>query len=140
MQVLMDYLVELNWLSVALGAVAAFAVGAIWYSDAAFGKAWMKGAGLTKKDTQSGNMGVIMGGGLILTFISAAALSVLLNVLALDGVVNGALLGALVAVGFVVSNKKMHMLFEQKPKDYMMITLLGDVVALSVMGAVLGAL
>ena len=38
-----------NWLAVLLGAVAFFAVGAVWYS-ALFGKAWQREVGLTEAD------------------------------------------------------------------------------------------
>ena len=43
MEVLMDYVEQLNWVAVLVSAAAAFAVGAIWFSQAVFGKAWMKG-------------------------------------------------------------------------------------------------
>ncbi len=138
MDVLLDYVGELNWLAVVLSAVASFACGAIWYSQAVFGKRWMKGAGLSAKDVENPNMVKTMGGGALSVLVSAVALAVVFDVLALEGVVDGALLGALVALGFVVSNKVMHTLFEMKSTDYILITTSGDVVALAVMGAVLG--
>ncbi len=140
MDVLMDYVNELNWLAVLASAIAAFAVGAIWYSQAVFGKQWMKGAGLTEKDTKNASMATPMIGGYITVVITAVALAVMYDVLALSGVVDGAMLGVLAAVGFIVTNKVMHCLFEQKPTDYVLITCAGDVVSLAVMGAVLGLL
>lgn len=138
MDVLMDYVQDLNWVAVVVAALAAFAVGAVWYSEGVFGKAWMKAAGLKKEDAKKGNMPLIMGVSLVTVVVTSTALAVLFDVLALEGVVNGALLGALAAVGFIVSNKTMHSLFEQKPNDYLWITGLGDVVSLAVMGGVLG--
>lgn len=140
MEVLMDYVSELNWLAVLAGTVAAFVVGAVWYSQAVFGKQWMKGAGLTEKETKNADMVTPMVGGVVTTLISTIGLAVLFDVLALEGVLNGALLGAMVAVAFVVTNKVMHNLFEQKPSDYMLITISGDIVALAVAGAVLALL
>ncbi len=49
-----------NWLAVFLGAVAFFAVGAVWYS-ALFSKAWQREAGLTDEAIQGANMPVIFG-------------------------------------------------------------------------------
>lgn len=140
MEVLMDYVEQLNWVAVLASAVAAFAVGAVWFSQAVFGKQWMKGAGLTKKDVENPNMVKTIGGGALTTVITAIALAVLFDVLALEGVVNGALLGVLVALGFIVTNKVMHTLFEMKSTEYILITTIGDVVALGIMGAVLGLL
>jgi len=140
MEVLMDYVNQLNWVAALAGAVAAFAVGAVWYSQAVFGKQWMKGAGLSKKDIENPDVVKTLGGGALMTIVSAVALAVLFDVLALDSAVSGALLGVLVAVGFIVSNKVMHALFESKSTDYILITALGDVVALGVMGAVIGLL
>lgn len=140
MDVLMDYVNQLNWVAVIVAAVAAFAAGAVWYSNGVFGKRWQKGAGLSDKDLKSASMGKSMGGGFVVTLISAVALAVTFDVLALEGAVDGALLGALVALGFVVTNKVMHSLFELKSNDYILVTGAGDVVALAVMGAVLGLL
>lgn len=140
MDVLMDYVNQLNWLAVVVSAVAAFAVGAIWYSQAVFGKQWMKGAGLTKKDIENPNMVKTMGGGAITVLITAVALAVVYDVLALNGAFDGAMLGALLALGFIVTNKVMHTFFEMKSTDYILITTVGDVVSLAVMGTVLGLL
>ncbi|TIX51217.1 DUF1761 domain-containing protein [Alteraurantiacibacter aquimixticola] len=49
-----------NWLAVALGAVAFFAVGAIWYS-LLFGKAWQRETGLTEEKLAGANMPMIFG-------------------------------------------------------------------------------
>jgi len=140
MDVLIDYLNQLNWVAVLAAAVAAFLAGAIWYSQAVFGKQWMKGAGLTQKDVENPDMLKTMGGGFVTVVVSAVALAVVYDVFALEGVLDGVLLGALVALGFVVSNKVMHTLFEMKSNSYILITSAGDVVAFAVMGAVLGLL
>lgn len=138
MDVLLDYVAELNWLAVLLSTVAAFVVGAVWYSQGVFGKQWMRGARLTEKELKNASMPKSIIGGALSTFVGAIALAVLFDVLALDGVVDGLMLGALTAIGFVVSNKVMHTLFELKPTNYILVTTAGDIVALAVMGAVLG--
>lgn len=140
MEVLIDYLNQLNWVAVVAAAVAAFATGALWYSKALFLEPWMKGAGLSKKDVENPDMLKTMGGGFVSVLVTAVALAVVYDVLALDGVWNGLLLGVLIALGFVVSNKLMHTLFEMKPNSYILVTSAGDIVALGVMGAVLGLL
>ena len=49
-----------NWLAVVLGAVAFFAVGALWYT-ALFGKAWQREVGLGEEELRRGNMPLIFG-------------------------------------------------------------------------------
>jgi hypothetical protein len=52
---------HINWLGVVLGAVAFFAVGAVWYT-ALFGKAWQRATGLSDEQLKTGaNMPLIFG-------------------------------------------------------------------------------
>lgn len=44
---------DINWLGVGLGAVAFFAVGALWYT-VLFGKAWQREAGLSDEQLKTG--------------------------------------------------------------------------------------
>ena len=55
---------EINWLAVLLGALAFFAVGALWYGML-FAKSWQKAAGLSDEKIRSGNLPLIFG----LTFL-----------------------------------------------------------------------
>ena len=41
---------SVNWLAVLVGAIAAYALGALWYSPKMFGKKWMKSVGLDEND------------------------------------------------------------------------------------------
>lgn len=138
MDVLVDYLEQLNWVAVLLAGVACFAVNAVWYSKLALGKPWQKAVGLKDKDLKNNkNMNVVLLTAAITIAISTAALAVLIDVLHLSGFTNGAMLGALVAGGFLVTNSGMHKLFEQRPATHFLVTAVGDVVALSVTGGVL---
>jgi hypothetical protein len=52
---------HINWLGVVLGAVAFFAVGAVWYT-ALFGKAWQRAVGLSDEQLKTGaNVPLIFG-------------------------------------------------------------------------------
>ena len=63
---------EINLLAVVLGALAFFAVGALWYT-VLFGKAWQRAVGLSDEQLKSGaNMGLIFG----LTFLFELLISV----------------------------------------------------------------
>lgn len=47
-------LVNINWIAVIVGAIAAYGLGALWYSPKMFGKGWMEGVGLTEGDREKG--------------------------------------------------------------------------------------
>lgn len=44
---------DVNWLAVCVGAVAAFLVGWLWYSDKMFGIKWREGIGIAPDDQTS---------------------------------------------------------------------------------------
>ena len=139
MDIFFDYVQELNWVAVIVAAVAAFLVGSIWYSKPVFGNIWMKGAGLKEKDMKDGAM-TAMAVGVVSVLISAVAFGTVFDVFALEGVVDGALLGIMISIGFVGANKAMHNAFEQKDMQYSTVTILGDVVSLVAMGVAFGLL
>ena len=63
-----------NWLAVVLGAVAFFAVGAIWYT-VLFGKAWQRAVGLSDEQLKAGaNMPLIFGTCFLLELLVATML------------------------------------------------------------------
>jgi len=139
MEVLLDYVSELNWLAVVVATAASFAVGAVWYTPALFGKAWMNAVGLKEKDTKNANMAQAMILTIAGTFVSAVAVGVLVQVLALTSVWQGSTFGILVALSILSTNKLMQSQFELRPLMYNVITSGADIVALAVMGAILAA-
>ena len=64
----------INYLAVFLGALAFFAVGAVWYS-LLFGKAWQKLVGLSEEQIKGANMPMIFG----LCFVAELVISWMLG-------------------------------------------------------------
>ena len=56
----------INWLSVVVATVAAFAVGSLWYSPLMFTKIWQKEVKLSDEDIKNANMGMIFGSAFVL--------------------------------------------------------------------------
>lgn len=139
MQVFIDYLVELNWIAVFVAAFVAFLSGAFWYSKPVLGSQWQKAVGLSDKKIKEANMTDIMVTSLITIVISAVAMGLLIKVLVLSEIYQGALFGVMVAVGLLGTNKLMQVKFERRPMTYWYITLGADILALSLMGAILAA-
>lgn len=137
MDVLLDYVYELNWLTVIVAACVGMLVNAAWYSEALFAKPWMKAVKLKKSDVEKPAVSVGLLISLILMVIVAAAIGVLLEVLAVTGALNGVLLGVLAATAFVVTFNGIHKLNEQRPFTLFAITAVGDILTLAAMGAIL---
>ena len=58
-----------NWLSLVIAAVIPMIVGSIWYHPKLFGKAWMKGIGMTEEKMKSANMGLTYGLAFVMSFL-----------------------------------------------------------------------
>ena len=63
---------DINWLAVALGTLAFFAVGALWYG-VLFGKAWQRETGVTERP-KGAAVGRVMGLTLLAEFVVVLAL------------------------------------------------------------------
>ena len=137
MDVLLDYVYELNWLAVVVAAAVGMAINAAWYSDYLFIKPWMKAVGIKKKDAAKPGFEVALVISFITLIITSAAVGVLVDVLAVDGALQGTLLGVLVGFGFLVTNSGMHKLYERRPFALFAITAVGDILTLAAIGAIL---
>ncbi|HUR31841.1 MAG TPA: DUF1761 domain-containing protein, partial [Saprospiraceae bacterium] len=58
-----------NWLAVIIAALIPMIVGFIYYHPKVLGKAWMNSLGITEADLKIGNMGLIYGICLVMSFI-----------------------------------------------------------------------
>ena len=128
----------INWLAVLVAGISAFVIGGVWYSPALFGKAWMSENKLSTEDVQRGNKAKIFGWTLILSLIIAANLAMYLNgTPGLDlsmGILYGFLTGVWIFCGIAIVA-----LFELKSARYIFINGGYMLVALSLMGAIIGA-
>lgn len=128
-----------NWLAVLVAGISAFVVGGIWYSPGLFGKAWMADAKLTEADIQAGNKGKIFGFTAIFSLVMAANLAMFLvdtPQMKTDltwGVTAGFLAGIWTFCAIAI-----HSLFELKSWRLIFINGGYSVVALTLMGAIIG--
>lgn len=136
MEVLLDHISELNWLAVLVATVAAMVIGSVWYMPAVFGNAWMKSIGIKQKDFMDGSMQPMLIA-VVSSFVTAVALGVLVQVLELTTVWQGATFGIFVALALLATNKVMQAQFEKRPLSYNVITSSADVVTLGVLSAIL---
>ncbi len=133
---ILDAFSDLNWLAVLVAALAYFALGAVWYSDALYGKQWRAATG---QDMGSG--GTPDAGPMILNFvgwfIAALVLGLISKAIGADSIADGVVLGLLVSFGFIGTNRIVSFAYEGRNTALMRVnapyTLLGYVI----MGAIL---
>ncbi len=137
---------SINWLAVLVAGVSSFVVGGIWYSPGLFGKAWMKDNNLTEDDVKRGNKGKIFGWTFIFSLVMAANLGMFLadppaTCPAGCGIkpdIAWGTTGGFLAGIWTFSAITIHSLFEQKPWRLILINGFYSLVALSLMGAIIG--
>jgi hypothetical protein len=126
-----------NWIAVLVAGLSAFALGGVWYSPALFGKAWMKENNLSMEEVQAGNKGKIFGWSILLSLIMSANLAMYLRTPDINfqlGLLYGLLAGVWVLCGIAIVG-----LFELKTLRYILINGGYCLLALGLMGAIIGA-
>lgn len=126
-----------NWLAILVAGISSFVVGGIWYSPGLFGKAWMKDNNFTEESIKKGNKGKIFGFTFIFSLLMAANLGMFLNDPSKIDLSMGALYGFLAGV-WTFCAIAIHSLFELKPWRLILINGFYSVVALTLMGAIIG--
>ena len=128
---------HVNWLSVLVAAVTAFAIGSLWYSPVLFSKIWQKEINLTNDDLKGANMPLIFGTSFVLEFIAAVVLDMFIGP---EGTLaSGITMGILVSLGWVATSIGTNYLFGRKSFKLFAIDAGYFVVFFTAMGAILGA-
>ncbi|MEO5996271.1 MAG: DUF1761 domain-containing protein [Chitinophagaceae bacterium] len=126
----------INWLAVLVAGLSAFILGGVWYSPALFGNAWMKENKLTAEEIKKGNKGKIFGWAFVLALVMSANLAMFLADAKTDivwGTTAGLLAGVWVFAGIAITG-----LFEHKTARYIFINGFYQMIALALMGAIIG--
>ena len=136
----------INWLAVLVAGISAFVLGGVWYSPLLFGKAWMSENKMTVEDVKKGNAGKIYGWAFILSLIMAANLGMFLKDTPAECIGNcaqktdvtwGAIAGFLAGI-WAFCGLAIVGLFEHKTARYIFINGGYLLVALILMGAIIG--
>lgn len=112
---LFDAFDDLNWLAVIVAALAYFALGGLWYSDAMFGKQWREQTGVQMSEGGAPPAGLMITN-LVLWFIAALALGLVAKSIGAETFGDGVVLGLVTSVGFVGTSQVVTRLFEQRMK------------------------
>lgn len=128
-----------NWLAVIVAAVVGIVIGIIWYAPPVFGRRWARAAGIELP--QPGQVQPMTYVGAVVTaLVTAYVLAVLIGGLGAAALVDGAIVGAVVWLGFVATYLASGVFFERRSTEWWAINAGQALVSLVVMGAIIGYL
>ena len=130
-----------HWPSIVVAAVAAWLIGALWYSPLLFAKAWAKAHGYTpeKLAAMQATAGRAYAGSLVAFLVIAGVLHIFLSHLGADSLQKGAGWGFHAWLGFALPIGFTANLYSDKPLATFLIDAGYQLVYLTAMGAILGA-
>ncbi len=127
---------DINWLSVLAAALSSFVVGGIWYGPL-FGKAWMQAFNISEEEMSKRNMPMVFGLAFFLTLIAAINLEMFIGPDASPAF--GLFAGFAAGFGWVAAFLGILYLFEKQSLGAFLINAGYCIVALSLMGVILGS-
>lgn len=128
---------SLNFLAVFVAALSAFLVGGLWYSTALFGSVWKKANGFSA-DYPPAAPAKVFGISFVLSLVMALNLAMFLNG-PKTNMAWGAAAGFLAGFGWAAMGIAIVSLFERRSWSYVLVNGGYLCVALTLMGAILGA-
>jgi hypothetical protein len=127
----------LNHLAVIVSAVAAFVIGGVWYGPL-FGASWMQENGFTPEQLAKANQGKIYGLAFLWTLVMAYNLAMFIGDPSIT-LGKATLYGLLTGLGWIAMATWVIGLFERRSAKLMLINGGYMTVALTTMGAIIGA-
>lgn len=137
----LSYISQINWLAVLLAFVATMVIGFVWYLPAVLGNRWMAAIGKTEEDLKniSGGAGIWVPM-MVAAALTAVLLAVLISKLDLDNALAGGFFALVLALVFRAGGHVIHNGFAGRPAAVTLIDSGHDVVAMTVAGAIIGAM
>ncbi len=128
---------SLNLLAIVLGAISNMVVGFIWYGPL-FGKAWIRAIGKTPDQIGAPGPGYALT--LVGALVESFVLALLVKGLMAQGLIDGAIIGLFVAIGFVLTTFAAAYIFEGRPLRLYLINVGYHFFALIVMGIIIATI
>ncbi|MCM0617552.1 DUF1761 domain-containing protein [Arthrobacter sp. TS-15] len=137
----LSHISQINWLAVLLAFVSSMVIGFVWYMPAVLGRRWMQAIGKTEDDLKN----IEGGAGIWVPMMVAAAvtsilLAVLISALDLNTFVAGGFLALILALVFRAGGHVIHNGFAGRPTAVTVIDSGHDLLAMTVAGAIIGAM
>lgn len=137
----LSHISQINWLAVLLAFVSTMLIGFVWYMPAVLGNRWMAAIGKTEEDLKNieGGPGIWVPM-MVAAALTAVLLAVLISKLGLDTAVAGGFFALVLALVFRAGGHVIHNGFAGRPAAVTFIDSGHDVLAMTVAGAIIGAM
>jgi fatty acid desaturase len=130
-------LIDINWLSVLVAAIAYFALGALWYS-LLFSKKWVAYQNIDRDDPRfKTGVAATMISSFVLMFIATAGLAILIELMGMMNVSAGFKLGLLTGICFSATAISITYLYTKKPFGLHLIDNSYHILAHAIAGAII---
>ena len=127
--------IVINPRAVVLAALSTFVIGGLWHS-LLFAKRWQRAAGVTDETLRRGSARVFIGS-FALALVLAASLAAFIGT---GGALFGTAAGLAVGVTWISAAFGTNYLFERRPVILFVINASYNIVALTIMGAIIGTM
>ena len=128
--------IDLNWLAILVAAFVPVVVGALWYSPVLFARPWMREIGRSPEELTGASLGY--GLSALAAIVSSYVLARVVRWAEVDDLLNGALVGLLLWLGFVATIVAVQTYFGGRSRRLWAIDAGYWLVSLLVMGAIHG--
>lgn len=128
---------NLNLLTAIVAGIVYFILGAVWYSPLLFAKPFMRYRGLTQEEIQRSGQPTDYLITLINAVIAALMLAVVIKLAGAASIIDGILIGLMVAIGFAVTSSLTYTIFSGPHKMLWVIYSGYQLVAFALMGIIL---
>ena len=125
-------LARINLLAVLIAGITHMAIGLIWFQPKLFGNDWVK---LTGKELQPASQW--LPAGIIGHLVMALVLALIINLAYAATAVEGAIVGAMAWIGFIVPLEIGELIWEKIPFKLFLIRIFNHLVGLGIAGTIL---
>jgi len=132
----------INYLPVFVASLVAFGISSFWYSPMLFGKEWLSKQKISDTDLENIKArGVARSyiAQFIATFIAFSVLAFIISLAAVRNTTDGAFLGALAWLGFILTSAISETLWSKRPTSVIFIDAINYLIILTIGGAIIGA-
>ncbi len=130
---------DINLFSVFIAAVAAMAVGAIWYAPGVLGKKWMQLAKVKPNDINKKAANRAMAMNFLALLVMAYVLAIIVSFYEATTFSAGVLVGCIVWLGFIVTYGLSEYVYYNRPLNLFVFNMSYHLISVALMGGILAA-
>lgn len=126
-----------SWWAVIIATLAGYSLGALWYSNAFFGKTWARIQNLTEDDLKKGWLSAMLTT-FVTTFITALVLQIIIIGMGVTFAGQAVMVGILIGLFIVAGNMLSENLYSKMPLKFWLITAGYRFIMILIMAIIMG--